>query len=159
VSLDYLGKNFSNHRAGILGSCLDAATGLLLERGKSPKRKVHQLDNRGSHFYLSMYWARELAEQKEDAELASLFAPVAEKLEAGRPPSSPSWMRPREPRSISAVITCPMRKRRRRSCGPADASTASLMVCWRCNPGRSNQLTPATRSGISSEGIADPSRM
>jgi isocitrate dehydrogenase len=83
VSLDYLGKNFSNHRAGILGSCLDAATGLLLERGKSPKRKVHQLDNRGSHFYLSMYWARELAEQKEDAELASLFAPVAEKLEAG----------------------------------------------------------------------------
>jgi isocitrate dehydrogenase len=55
----------------------------LLERGKSPKRKVHQLDNRGSHFYLSMYWARELAEQKEDDELASLFAPVAEKLEAG----------------------------------------------------------------------------
>jgi isocitrate dehydrogenase len=83
VSLVYLGKNFSNPRAGILGSCLDAATGLLLERGKSPKRKVHQLDNRGSHFYLSMYWARELAEQKEDAELASLFAPVAEKLEAG----------------------------------------------------------------------------
>jgi isocitrate dehydrogenase len=83
VSLDYLGKNFSNHRASILGSCLDAATGLLLERGKSPKRKVHQLDNRGSHFYLSMYWARELAEQKEDDELASLFAPVAEKLEAG----------------------------------------------------------------------------
>jgi isocitrate dehydrogenase len=82
VSLEHLAKNFDNPRAAILGRCLDAATGRLLETGKSPQRKVHQLDNRGSHFYLAMYWARELASQSDHRDLAALFSPLADELEA-----------------------------------------------------------------------------
>ena len=61
---------------------LDAATGKLLENGKSPQRKVHQLDNRGSHFYLALYWAQALANQSDDPELADAFKPLAERLAA-----------------------------------------------------------------------------
>ena len=61
-------------------STLDAATGQLLENGKSPSRKVGELDNRGSHFYLALYWAQALAAQSDDAELAALFAPLAAAL-------------------------------------------------------------------------------
>ena len=72
---------------------LDAATGTLLENGRSPSRKVGELDNRGSHFYLALYWAQELADQSEDAELAEAFAPLAERLAATRRRSSPSSTR------------------------------------------------------------------
>jgi isocitrate dehydrogenase len=82
VSLEFLADKTGNPRAGILGRTLDAATGVLLEAGKSPSRKVGQLDNRGSHYYLALAWARALAEQSDDAELASLFAPLAERLAA-----------------------------------------------------------------------------
>jgi isocitrate dehydrogenase len=82
VSLEFLADATDNPRARVLGKTLDAATGALLENGKSPSRKVNELDNRGSHFYLALYWAQALAEQQDDAELAGIFAPIAERLAA-----------------------------------------------------------------------------
>ncbi|VVE27835.1 isocitrate dehydrogenase (NADP(+)) [Pandoraea aquatica] len=80
VSLEDLGIKTGNQRAKILAKTLDAATGKLLDNNKGPSPKTGELDNRGSQFYLSMYWAQELAEQKDDAELAELFAPLAKVL-------------------------------------------------------------------------------
>jgi isocitrate dehydrogenase len=71
-----------NARAQLLGDTLDRATETLLNENKSPARRVGQIDNRGSHFWLARYWAQELAAQAEDAELAAMFAPVAEQLVA-----------------------------------------------------------------------------
>ncbi|HEX4430440.1 MAG TPA: NADP-dependent isocitrate dehydrogenase, partial [Frankiaceae bacterium] len=82
VSFEFLADKFGNKRAGILGRTLDDATGRVLENRKSPSRKVKELDNRGSHFYLALYWAQALAEQTDDAELAALFAPLAQRLAA-----------------------------------------------------------------------------
>ncbi|MEQ3550654.1 NADP-dependent isocitrate dehydrogenase [Pseudonocardia nematodicida] len=83
VSLENLAsKSPDPLRATLLGTALDAATGQLLENGKSPSRKVGELDNRGSHFYVALYWAQELAAQTEDTELAAVFAPLAESLAA-----------------------------------------------------------------------------
>ncbi len=83
VSLEDLSRKQDNPRAGILSKTLDLATGKLLELNKSPSRKTGELDNRGSHFYLGMYWARAVADQSEDAELAAQFAPLADAMEAG----------------------------------------------------------------------------
>jgi isocitrate dehydrogenase len=80
VSIEDLGIKYKNKKAKILADTLDAATGRLLENGKSPSRKVGEIDNRGSHFYLSLYWADELAKQTEDAELASQFAALHAQL-------------------------------------------------------------------------------
>ncbi|MBP0049180.1 NADP-dependent isocitrate dehydrogenase [Marinobacterium sp. AK62] len=80
VSLDELGIKEGNARAQVLAQALDKATERLLENGKSPSRKVGELDNRGSHFYLAMYWAQEVAAQTEDAELAAEFKPLADAL-------------------------------------------------------------------------------
>ena len=66
----------------MLGKTLDAATGTLLENGKAPSRKAGELDNRGSHFYLTLYWAQALAEQTDDEKLQQAFAPLAERLAA-----------------------------------------------------------------------------
>ncbi|MFT4088744.1 MAG: NADP-dependent isocitrate dehydrogenase, partial [Gordonia sp. (in: high G+C Gram-positive bacteria)] len=82
VSLEDLGKKTGDKRAEVLASTLDAATGKLLENDKGPSRTTGELDNRGSQFYLAMYWARELANQTDDAELAKHFGPLADKLEA-----------------------------------------------------------------------------
>jgi isocitrate dehydrogenase len=82
VSLELLAEADDNPQAKVLASTLDRATGTLLETGKSPSRRVGELDNRGSHFYLALYWAQELARQTEDATLASAFAPLAEELAA-----------------------------------------------------------------------------
>ncbi|MDN5692382.1 MAG: NADP-dependent isocitrate dehydrogenase [Micrococcaceae bacterium] len=82
VSFEHEAVANENHRAQVLADTLDAATGTLLIEGKSPQRKVGELDNRGSHFYLALYWACELAKQTEDAELAAAAKPVAEELEA-----------------------------------------------------------------------------
>lgn len=76
VSLDHLGEHYNNPKARILGDALDKATGDFLLNDKSPSRKVGELDNRGSHFYLAMYWAKALAEQNENAELRDKFAAV-----------------------------------------------------------------------------------
>jgi isocitrate dehydrogenase len=80
VSFEFLADATDNPRAAILGKTLDAATGQLLENGKSPSRRVGELDNRGSHFYLALYWAQALAAQDDDAELAAKFAPLAAAL-------------------------------------------------------------------------------
>ncbi|WP_342319098.1 NADP-dependent isocitrate dehydrogenase [Corynebacterium mayonis] len=77
-----LEADHGNTTAGILADALDKATETLLEEGKSPSRKVGEIDNRGSHFYLALYWAEELAKQTDDAEIASTFSPVAEALRA-----------------------------------------------------------------------------
>jgi len=82
VSLEFLADSDDNPRAKLLGKALDDATGKLLENGKSPSRRAGELDNRGSHFYIALYWAQALAEQGEDAELAKIFAPLAERLAA-----------------------------------------------------------------------------
>ncbi|GAA1374032.1 NADP-dependent isocitrate dehydrogenase [Luteococcus sanguinis] len=81
-SLRHLGEFDSNPRAKVLAATLDRATETLLNENKSPARRVGQIDNRGSHFYLALYWAQELSKQAEDAELAAAFAPVSEKLAA-----------------------------------------------------------------------------
>jgi isocitrate dehydrogenase len=70
----------ANPKAAVLAKSLDAATAQFLEANKSPSRKVGELDNRGSHFYLTLYWAQALAAQTEDAELQARFAPLAAKL-------------------------------------------------------------------------------
>jgi isocitrate dehydrogenase len=75
-----LGTKTSNKRATLLGTTLDAAIGKLLENNKGPSRRTGELDNRGSQFYLAMYWAQELAEQTEDQELADHFAGLAKSL-------------------------------------------------------------------------------
>jgi isocitrate dehydrogenase len=80
VSLEDLGIKNNNPRAKLLAKTLDAATGKLLDNNKNPSPKTGQLDNRGSQFYLAMYWAQELAAQTEDAELAAKFAPLAKQL-------------------------------------------------------------------------------
>jgi isocitrate dehydrogenase len=80
VSLEDMGVKHDNARARILSRTLDEATGKLLENNKSPSRKVGELDNRGSHFYLGMYWAQAVAAQTEDADLAAEFASLASAL-------------------------------------------------------------------------------
>jgi isocitrate dehydrogenase len=82
VSFEFLGDKTANARASLLGRTLDQATGRVLEENRSPARKVGQIDNRGSHFYLALYWAQALAEQTDDPEAAALFAPLAARLAA-----------------------------------------------------------------------------
>jgi len=80
VSLDFIGTKSDNKKATILGDALDKATSKVLLNRKSPSRKVKELDNRGSHFYLCLYWAEALANQNEDAELKATFAPFHKAL-------------------------------------------------------------------------------
>ena len=82
ASFEHLATRFDNAKAQVLADTLDRATGTFLNENKSPSRKVNELDNRGSHFYLAMYWAEELAQQTEDAELAQAFQEVASELRA-----------------------------------------------------------------------------
>lgn len=80
ASLEHLSKVDDNPRAQVLADALDAATGKFLDENKSPSRKVNEIDNRGSHFYLAVYWAEALAAQSEDAALKDIFAGVAQEL-------------------------------------------------------------------------------
>ncbi|MER8047730.1 NADP-dependent isocitrate dehydrogenase [Streptomyces sp. NPDC094032] len=82
ASFEHLSTTTGNARAQILADTLDRATGTFLNEDKSPTRRLGGIDNRGSHFYLALYWAQELAQQTEDAELAKAFAPLAETLAA-----------------------------------------------------------------------------
>jgi len=82
VSLEHLADTFDNPRAKVLGTALDTATGKLLQENKSPTRRLGGIDNRGSQYYLTTYWAEALAAQNDDAELKAIFAPVAEQLAA-----------------------------------------------------------------------------
>jgi isocitrate dehydrogenase len=81
VSLEHLGETNNNNKALILAETLEDATGKLLDNRKSPSRIVNELDNRGSHFYLAMYWAQELASQKKDLELQEQFSSIAIELQ------------------------------------------------------------------------------
>ena len=79
-SLELIAEKDGNAQAGVLAETLDQAISKYLENGKSPSRKVNEIDNRGSTFYLTMYWAEALAEQDKDAEIQARFAEVAKQL-------------------------------------------------------------------------------
>ncbi|MEJ2521206.1 MAG: NADP-dependent isocitrate dehydrogenase, partial [Desulfuromonadales bacterium] len=79
-SLELVAKNYNNGKAAVLAQTLDEAIGKYLENQKLPSRKVKEIDNRGSSFWLSVYWAQALAAQDKDAELKARFAPVAKQL-------------------------------------------------------------------------------
>ena len=83
VSLEFFGEKNSNKKAMVLAESLDKATEKFLDNDKSPSRKVNELDTRGSHFYLALYWAEELSKQNEDEELQSIFGAVYQKLNEG----------------------------------------------------------------------------
>ena len=80
VSLEHFAEKYDNRKAGVLANALGQATERFLIEDRSPSRKVNELDNRGSHFYLAMYWAQELAKQTDDQELAQKFSGLAEQL-------------------------------------------------------------------------------
>lgn len=80
VSLEHLSEKFDNPKAKVLGEALDSATGKFLLTDKSPTRKLGGIDNRGSHFYLALYWAEALASQTEDSELAQIFSKVSKEM-------------------------------------------------------------------------------
>ncbi len=80
VSLEHLAATFKNEKAQLLADTLDQANTKFLDQNKNPARKVGQIDNRGSHFYLAMYWAEALAAQTKDKDLATRFAKVAQQL-------------------------------------------------------------------------------
>ena len=80
VSLEHLGDNYDNAKAKVLGAALDDATGKFLLENKSPTRRLGGIDNRGSHFYLALYWAEALAAQDDDADLKAEFAPIAQAM-------------------------------------------------------------------------------
>ncbi|HEU0135908.1 MAG TPA: NADP-dependent isocitrate dehydrogenase, partial [Flavobacterium sp.] len=82
ASLEHLAQSLNNTKAQILADTLDIATEKFLETDKSPARKVGQIDNRGSHFYLALYWAQALAVQDKDAELKATFTEIAQELTA-----------------------------------------------------------------------------
>ncbi len=115
-SLEQYAEATGNAKAQALAGALDRATGTFLDEDRSPGRKLGTTDNRGSHFYLALYWAEELAKQTEDAELAAAFAPLAEKLRAneqviadeliavqGKPVDIGGYYRPDEAK-VSAVM-------------------------------------------------------
>jgi isocitrate dehydrogenase len=81
VSIEDLGVKTGNSKAIAVAQALDRANGRILENDKSPQRKIGEIDNRGSHFYLAMYWARALADQARDSDLRAIFGPVARDLE------------------------------------------------------------------------------
>lgn len=82
VSLEFYGEKYNNSKAKVLGDALDTATEKFLDNDRSPSRKVKELDTRGSHFYLALYWAEALAQQESDVELQRIFAKIFSKMEA-----------------------------------------------------------------------------
>jgi isocitrate dehydrogenase len=80
VSLEHLAHKFNNAKAQVLADTLDQANAKILENNRSPARKVGEIDNRGSHFYLALYWAQALAAQSKDKEVQARFAPLAKAL-------------------------------------------------------------------------------
>ncbi len=116
VSLEHLSETFKNPKAKVLADTLDAATGKFLDEDRSPGRKLGTIDNRGSHFYLALYWAQALAAQSTDAKLKAIFTPIAEKLAAsetqivgellavqGRPVDLGGYYRPDDARAFAAL--------------------------------------------------------
>jgi isocitrate dehydrogenase len=116
ASFEHLAGYADNHGAQVLADTLDRATGTFLENDKSPTRRLGGIDNRGSHFYLALYWAQELSNQDDDSDLAAAFKPLAETLAAqeqqiveellavqGGPADIGGYFRP-DPEKASAVM-------------------------------------------------------
>lgn len=116
ASLEHLAETTGNQKAKVLAGALDAATGKFLENDKSPGRKLGTLDNRGSHFYIALYWAQALATQNDDAELKKIFTPIAEQLAAneqaivaelaavqGKPADIGGYYRPDDAKATAAM--------------------------------------------------------
>jgi isocitrate dehydrogenase len=116
VCLEHLSEVFGNAKAKVLADTLDEATGKFLINNKSPSRKLGGIDNRGSHFYLALYWAQALAAQDQDSELKAIFAPIAEKLTAseqkiageliavqGKPVDIGGYYRPNDAKASAAM--------------------------------------------------------
>ncbi len=120
VSLEHLSETLPNQKAKVLADTLDAATGKFLEEDRSPGRKLGTIDNRGSHFYLALYWAEALAAQTADVALRAIFLPIAEKLAAseaeivgellavqGRPVDLGGYYQPDDARATAALRPSP----------------------------------------------------
>mmetsp|Transcript_34153 Transcript_34153/g.58731 ORF Transcript_34153/g.58731 Transcript_34153/m.58731 type:complete len:187 (+) Transcript_34153:116-676(+) len=120
VSIEDLGNKTGNEKAKVLAEALNSAIGDLLEQNKSPGRKVGQLDNRGSHFYMAKFWAEQLAAQTTDLDLAAEFAPIAASLNAneetileelqaatGAPVDLGGWFMPDEAKAETAMRPSP----------------------------------------------------
>ena len=120
ASLEHLANFTGNVRAQVLADTLDGATGTFLENDKSPGRALGTIDNRGSHFYLALYWAQELAAQQADPELAAVFAPSPRLSPPARSRSSASCSPCRARPSTSAATTVPTRRSSRPSCDRRD---------------------------------------
>lgn len=116
ASLEHLAQNFDNPKAQVLADTLDEAIAKFLDENKSPARKLGSIDNRGSHYYLALYWAEALAAQSADAELASRFAPIAEQLRSneekinseligaqGQPVDLDGYFRPDDEKAAAAM--------------------------------------------------------
>ncbi|MFN2324018.1 MAG: NADP-dependent isocitrate dehydrogenase, partial [Trueperaceae bacterium] len=109
ASFEHLAQATGNRRAQVLADALDRANARFLEADKSPARKVGKIDNRGSHFYLALYWAQELARQSDDVGLAADFAGLADALDAeliaaqGRPVDIGGYFRPDEAKVVAAM--------------------------------------------------------
>ena len=119
VSLEDLGTKTGNAKALVLSQTLNDAIGKFLDENKSPSRKVNELDNRGSHFYLALYWAQALAAQTDDADLAAQFAPCAATLAEnesaiveelntlqGQPMDIGGYYQPAEKQAAAAMRPC-----------------------------------------------------
>ncbi|MDH5382865.1 MAG: NADP-dependent isocitrate dehydrogenase, partial [Cyclobacteriaceae bacterium] len=119
VSLEHLGSVFNNDRAKVLAKALDEANDKYLMNDKSPSRRSGEIDNRGTHFYLAMYWAEALANQDEDTELKTIFTPVALQLKEreeniveelnsiqGKPVDVGGYYKPDEAKADKAMRPC-----------------------------------------------------
>ncbi len=116
-----------NARAKVLADALDAANARFLDEDRSPGRKVGTIDNRGSHFYLAMYWAQALADQDRDADLKATFAPLAEALDRQRGDDRRrAQRRCRASRSTSAATTIPSEARLSEAMRPSATFNAAL---------------------------------
>ena len=117
ASLEHVARTAKNDKAQVLAETLDQAIGKFLDNNKSPARKVGQIDNRGSHFYLALYWAEAVAAQSTDKELKARFANVAQGARSRtRRRSTRSCSRPRASRWTSAGTTGRIRRRRTQRC-------------------------------------------
>ena len=124
VSFEHMAKTTDNAKAQVLADTLDRATGTLLDENKSPSRKLGSIDNRGSHFYLALYWAEELAKQDDDSELGSLFSDLAATLRENEEKITEELLAVQgEPADIGGYFRPDDDKAVRRSCAPRRPST------------------------------------
>ena len=153
VSFEHLAEVTGNASAKILGDTLDAATGQLLTNGKSPARRLGSLDNRGSHFYIALYWAQALAAQTDDPALAEKFGPIAAAARRRTSRRSSTNSAPsRAARPTSVGTTSPTRPRPRRSCARARPSIASSPRCRHSPKTHCADEHPAVRRRSSAHG-------